>query len=303
MKAHSSLFFKFSKEIKMKQAIQFIIIPLLISALVSCGHASKEEGKTPLARVYDKYLYYEDIADMIPHGLSATDSINKIKTFVDFWVKRQAITKTAEINLAEEQKDVAKELEDYRMDLLIFRYKQKFIEQNLDTIVTQKQINDFYDAHQAEFKLAQPAVKATYIKILKTTPNISMIKSLYRSSREKDIEQVKNYCDEHAAVYNDYNNDWIYFKDLIIEIPTAIDNQENYLKTKSYVEAEDSVYVYLANIKNYRLKDAIAPEEFVGGNIQSIILKQRKQKLIDDVETNIYNNMLDKEEIELFDNQ
>lgn len=284
----------------MRIEMKLITIVFFGSLIISCGYAAQEEGKTPLARVHDKYLYYEDIADMIPDGLSSEDSINKIKSFVDFWVKRQALTKTAEINLAEEQKDVTKELEDYRMDLLIFRYKQKFIEQNLDTIVTEKQINEFYASHQTEFKLAQPAVKATFIKILRTTPNISMVRSLYRSSRETDAQQLKDYCDEHAALYNDFNNDWIYFKDLIIEIPIAIDDQEEYLKTKSYIEMNDSVYFYLVNIKNYRLKEATSPLEFVYGNIQSIILKQRKQALIDDIETNIFNNMLDKEEIELF---
>ncbi|MFN8254788.1 MAG: hypothetical protein U0W24_03810 [Bacteroidales bacterium] len=283
----------------MKLPVNVILFFCLLLGLLSCNN-QQDMNKTPIARVYDKFLYKEDLAGVVQSGLSAEDSINKVKSFIDFWVKRQAMTKTAELNLAEEQKDVTKELEDYRMDLLIFRYKQKFIEQNLDTIVTEKQINTFYTEHEAEFKLVQPAVKATFIKILKTTPNISMVKSLYRSAREKDIDMVFKYCKENSAEYKNFKNEWIYFKDVIIEIPFRVDDQEAFLKTNSFIEVEDSLYSYLLNITNYRLKDAVAPLVFVEGNIQGILLNQRKQSLIDDLETNIYYNMLDKKDIELF---
>jgi hypothetical protein len=283
-----------------------IFYAILLIGLVlqfSCDDKKKHQGKTPVARVYDKYLYKEDLAKVIPSGLSKEDSILKVKSYIDFWVKRYAMTKTAELNLAEEQKDVAEELENYRMDLLIFRYKQRFIEQNLDTIVTQKQITDFYQQHEKEFMLSQPAIKALFIKILKTSPNLSMIRNLYKSSREVDIKQVKDYCEEHSAHYNDYGDEWVYFKDIVIEIPTRIDDQELYLKTNTSIEAQDSAYLYLLNIKNYRLKDAISPINFVEGNIQSMILNQRKQELLNVIENNVYNSMIDKKDIELFENE
>ena len=235
--------------------MSFFVAGLVGSIFFSCNQAKQEEGKTPLARVHDKFLYLEDIAEMIPNEIPPQDSINKVKSFVDFWVREQAITKTAELNLPEEQKDVASELEKYRMTLLIERYKRKFLQQNLDTVVTAKQINDFYTTLQQEFKLEQPAVKATYIKILRTTPNIGMVRNIYRSSREKDKQELKNYCAEHAAVYEEFRNEWVYFKDLIIEIPLRIDDQEKYLKSKSYIEVNDSVYYYLVNIHNYRQKE------------------------------------------------
>jgi hypothetical protein len=260
----------------------------------------QHNGKTPVARVYDKYLYKEDLAGVVPSGSSREDSLLNVKSYIDFWIKRQAMTKTAELNLAEEQKDVTEELENYRMDLLIFRYKQRFIEQNLDTIVTRNQIMDFYKQHENEFLLTQPAMQATYIKILRTTPNISMIRNLYKSARENDQKQIKDYCDEHSAIYSDFNSEWVYFKDVVIEIPARIDDQELFLKSKNFIEAEDSAYLYFLNIKNYRLKDAVSPSIFVEDNIQSMILKQRKQELINDIERNVYNSMLDKKDIELF---
>jgi hypothetical protein len=289
-------------KLKMLKSAIYLIVAITLTFIINSCTKNKHGGKTPVARVYDKYLYKEDLAGMVA-GSNPEDSALKAKSYIDFWVKRQAMTKTAELNLPEEQKDVTEELENYRMDLLIFRYKQKFIEQNLDTIISHKQIMDFYGKHENEFMLPQPAIQGTYIKILRTTPNISMIRSLYRSSREGDQKQIKDYCDEHSATYNNFNNDWVYFKDVIIEIPIRIDDQEVFLKSKNSIEVRDSSYYYLVNIKNYRLKNEISPLIFVEGNIQSMLLKQRKEEIINGIENNIYNSMLDKNDIELFENK
>ncbi|MCF6241304.1 MAG: hypothetical protein L3J74_08170 [Bacteroidales bacterium] len=276
-----------------------MIIVLFTIVFFSCNKQEKEEGKTPVARVFDKYLYKEDLKDIVPAGLSPEDSIGRVRNYIDMWVKKQALMKTAELNLAEEQKDVSQELEDYRMTLLISRYKQIFMEQNLDTIITEEQIEDYYNAHPEVFKITQPAVIALYIKVLKTSPNIDVIKNKYRSSRERDIEELKNLCTESAAEYDDFNNEWIYFRDLIVNIPVRIDNQEKFLKTNKYIEAEDENYFYFVAIKNYRLKGATAPVKFVRGQISVGILNERKEKLIRELENNIYNNMLDNQEIEI----
>jgi len=274
----------------------FLLIGIMFG---SCNKVQKEEGKTPVARVFDKYLYKEDLKDIVPSGLSEEDSISRVHNYIDMWAKKQALMKTAELNLAEEQKDVSQELEDYRMTLLISRYKQIFMEQNLDTIITEQQIEEYYNAHPEVFKITQPAVMALYIKILKTSPNVEVIKRKYRSAKEKDIEEVKNLCIESSAEYDDFNNEWIYFRDLTLNIPIGIDDQEKFLKTNKYIEAEDENYMYFVHIKNYRLKGATAPVKFVRGQISVGILNDRKEKLIRELENNIYNNMLDSKKIEL----
>ncbi|OQY01782.1 MAG: hypothetical protein B6I20_07410 [Bacteroidetes bacterium 4572_117] len=245
----------------MKKTLIYMSFILLFS--LSCQKSDKDENKTMVARVQNKYLYKKDIADIVPKGLSYEDSINMVKNYIDMWVKKQAIMKTAELNLIEEQKDVSQELEDYRMTLLISRYKQLFLEQNLDTLITQKQIEDYYNAHPEVFRIYQPAVIALYIKILRTAPNIEVVKNKYRSARERDIQEVKDFSEVNAIRYDTFNDEWIYFKDLIVDIPIRIDNQQKFLETKNYIEVYDSTYYYFVKIKNYRLKNATAPIKFL----------------------------------------
>ncbi len=287
---------------RISRKVQNVLLLLFLLLVTSCSNSNESEKKA-LARVNETFLYEEDLQEIIPSGISKEDSLSRIKTYIDFWVKKQALMQTAEINLIEEQKDVTTELEDYRMKLLIYRYKQKFIEQNLDTIVTNSQIEKFYKEHQVEFHIGQPVIKALFIKIIKTNSNVSIVKRLYRSSRERDMQQLNDYCKQNATLYNDFNNGWIYFKDLLINIPIRINDQANFLSKNNYIETQDSLYYYFAKIKNYRLTNSIAPLVFVKGNIQSVILNKRKQKIIGDLENIIFNNMLDSKDIELFNNE
>ena len=149
------------------------------------------------------------------------------------------------------------------------------------------------------FKIYQPAVIALYIKILRTAPNIDVVRNNYRSSRERNIQELKAFCEENTENYDNFNDEWIYFKDLIVDIPIRIDDQQHFLKSNKYIEVYDSTYYYFVNIKNYRLKNATAPIKFVKGKIQVGILNDRKEKLNRDLENNIFNNMLDNNDIEI----
>ncbi len=283
----------------MKQLISLLLLTSIL--FVHCKPKS-DKDKTPVARVYDKYLYKEDLAKIIPKDATKQDSIEKIKKFIDFWVKEQAFTRTAELNLPEEQKDVSKELEKYRTTLLIERYKRSFLLHNLDTTITKNQIQAFYDKHKEEFKLTQPAIKVSYVKVLSTAPNIAQVARLYSSNLEKDKAKIQEYCDSHSALYQNFNNEWIYFNKLIIGVPLKVTDVDDFLKRKRYITVKDSIYSYYVNVSNYRLKGEVSPLIFVEDNIQSMLLNQRRRFLIDSLQTSVYNNMIDDRTIEIFDN-
>ena len=73
----------------------------------------------------------------------------------------------AEKELSKSEKNVDKELEDYRRSLLKYRYEQKYVNQRLDTAVTDAQIEKYYEAHIETFKLSLPIAKARFLDKLK----------------------------------------------------------------------------------------------------------------------------------------
>jgi len=92
---------------------------LLATMMTACGNEDIHNGKTPIARVFDSYLYYEDLGELVPKGASSSDSTLLVQQYINVWVKQQLMIKKAELNLKPEEMDVQKQLEEYRNNLLM----------------------------------------------------------------------------------------------------------------------------------------------------------------------------------------
>ena len=62
----------------------------------------------------------------------------------------------------------------------------------------------------------------------------------------------------------------------------------------------DSLNIYLLDIIEYREKGDTAPLEYYRDVITSILMNKRKLKLIDDLEQNLLNDAMSKEEFEVY---
>ena len=107
---------------------------LILSILSGCGYLSKTSpGDMEVAKVGDKLLLRKELAAVLPRGITKPDSINQSKFYIQRWVRQELMLKQAEENLTEDQKDVQRELDEYRTSLIIHRYQQQLINQKLDT--------------------------------------------------------------------------------------------------------------------------------------------------------------------------
>ncbi|MBQ2099329.1 MAG: hypothetical protein II480_14205, partial [Bacteroidales bacterium] len=104
---------------KIRQILAALLLAIMTTA---CGNEDIHNGKTPIARVFDSYLYYEDLGDLVPKGASPEDSTSLVLQYTNVWVKQQLMIKKAELNLTPEQMDVQKQLDEYRGNLLIYKY-------------------------------------------------------------------------------------------------------------------------------------------------------------------------------------
>ncbi len=267
--------------------------------LYSCSFFEKDNEK--VVRVFDKYLYINEISSVIPDGTSPDDSLVKAKSFIDMWVQKQLLLKKAELNLDDEQKDVEKQLEDYRTSLLIFKYKQLFLQQKLDTIISLRDIESYYQQHSADFLLQSPAIKGFYAKLLKTDPNIDNLKYWLESRNVRDIQKLKDYCLRRAVLCETFKEDWTLFENILKDLKIHIPDVEKFLKTEKKISVSDSAYQYFVFIKEFRLKNQTAPLNFVKNYIESILLNKRKNQLINELENNIYQNALNQNNVEYFE--
>ncbi len=278
----------------------FIKTILLILALAGCKKGSQQSEDFPVARVIDKYLYISQLKDAIPSGLSEVDSLTWVKEYLDRWVRKELILNKAEENLTEEEKNVQKQIEDYRTSLLIFRYEQNLIQQKIDTTIGKDEIVSYFTENSSNFILNAPIVKALFIKLPRNAPDIGKVRRWYRSEDPENIKKLDAYCFQHAEKYDYFDEGWVQFDLIKKQIPSMYSSNEYVLKNRKNIEVKDSSYVYFVHIYDYRLAGSTSPLETVEGKIRNIILNKRKIQFINRLESEIYNDALNRENFNIY---
>ncbi len=258
----------------------------------------KKPNQKPIAKVHNKYLYEGDIADIFPKGITPRDSALIAKKFVDNWINKELMLRKAEMNLSDKDKNFDKQIADYRASLIIYKYQQQLLNQKLDTIISQREIMNYYEQNSSNFILNQNAVRGMFIKVSRGAPNIDKIKTWYRN--ENDTPLLESYGYQYAVKYDYFNDDWFYFDLLLREIPVEIPDQARFLRNNNYIETNDSLYYYFAGIKEYKLKSNVAPLSLVEENIRSIIINKRKLEFLQNLEKNVYGEAVSKNLFELY---
>lgn len=278
-----------------------IYLFILMGLLSSCSFFERDNKQEAVARVEDKYLLFSEIQDIAPKDVSKEDSALIVSNYIQNWVKEKLILNRAELNLADQQKNFKKQLEDYRASLIIYSYEKALIQQKLDTNVNEEEIKSFYEENKPNFELKDDIVKVRYLKVSKNAPKIKKIQKIYNSDKEDDIIELKEYGHQYAEKFHFLDDRWILFDELVKEVPIRINEREKLLKDQKHLEVEDSLSYYFVYIKGRRIKSELSPLSFERKNIKSIILNKRKLSLINTIKTELYQDALYKKDIEIYD--
>jgi len=273
------------------KSVHFLFVFLIILT-GSCNNALFDKPEKPLARVSDKYLYLSDIIGLIPEGTSPKDSESISQSYIENWIKNQLLIQKAEKNLTREQKDFTRQLEDYRNSLIIYRYESELIRQNLDTNISDKEIETYYFANQKNFELKNNILQVVYVKTDTKSPKNRILRKLVKSDLEEDRDSLAQFCMHNAIEFETIDHDWITFDELIQRVPVITYNPEVWLSNNKFVQLYKDSYTYYVHILDYRLSDGVSPLDFERENIRSVILNNRKKKLIKTMHKEIYDQAL-----------
>ncbi|MCF8218178.1 MAG: hypothetical protein K9I29_08140 [Bacteroidales bacterium] len=280
---------------------KLIYIILIFTILLSgCQYFNRPQEEEPLARVGEKYLYKKDLKGLISNSADPQDSIQTAENYIDNWIQKQVVLQKAEENLPEYQLDVEKKLQEYRRSLIIHKYETELVRQNLDTIISDKQIKEYYENHKDEFKLTDNIVRVLYVKVRSDAPNQRQLSSFLRSDNPDEQQKLKEYCERYAVNYFLDEDSWLYFKDLLKEIPIETYNQENYLQNNRYIVEKDSMFNYYLYIKGFRIKESTSPLAFEKSRIRDIIINKRKMELVREMKESVLDEARKKNKIERY---
>lgn len=235
-----------------------------------------------IVQVFNATLSEDDLMPLFRGNLSFEDSVFIRSEFIDDWIRRQIILHESKNILNDSEKDFNQEINSLKEDLLYQAALQKLILERIDTLLTDTDLQNFYEENASEFELVQNLVKLRFYKI--PNNNTAVLKywdefqkensSIYKTLRELAVNQNGNYFETTKS--------WLRFDDVLKELPINTYNQENYLQNNKFINIKDGDFIYFIEIVDFLIKSEISPFEFEKDRIKNILLNQKKlaQKIL-----------------------
>lgn len=282
-----------------KSMVKYIMTILALLIVFGCSNTKNSNDKV-LAEVGSKKLYLSDVSAVLPNDLDLADSSLMADDYIKKWVKQELMLLKAEENLSSQQKNLEKEIEEYRNSLIIYKYKNNLMAQRMDTTVSETEINDYYENNTDNFKLNTNIVKAIFIKIPDDLSKSGQLKEMCNDTTNTGINELREYCVQYAKLFDIFTDHWVDFRLVTQNLPEQVENSGQFLRQNSVIEMNDSDYYYLVSIVDYKLKNDQAPREYVRDNIKNLILNRRKIDFLKELESTIYSEGLRKNNFKIY---
>ena len=268
-----------------------------ILTLASCDIAGNlVHDDNVVARAAGEKLYRTTLESYIPDGTAPADSARMAQQYIQSWASEAILLKKAQKELGKEGRDVSREMEDYRRSLLRYRYEQQYINDRLDTLITEAQIKDYYEAHSETFTLARPIMKVRFISFFKDSPYKAEILDLLPATGggERDLDSLALLS---AVRYIDNSDVWTDAAVLSREFGTDWETMISQLRSNYIImEGEDVRAAYVFQI----ISKGKAPLEFCAPTIRDNILSARKRGLLEKLEQDLLTEAQDKKDFVIY---
>ncbi len=264
------------------------VILIVLSAFVSCRAISSFlSNDEVVAGVGSEKLYRSELNMLIPKGIAPEDSIRLARQYINTWALDQVFLNVAEEQLSKSEQDVTKELEDYRKSLLKFKYEQLYVNERLDTAVSDDMVEQYYEVNREKFNLQRPIVKARYLRIANDSPAAKKIREKMSSDNAQDIIDADSLAYSSALKFATWGNEWIDIVTLAREF--SMDHVALNMSIKGkWVENVDTTGILnLAYISEIIREGQLAPIEYCTPSIKDMIISARKQELITSLEQDL----------------
>ena len=254
-----------------------------------------------MARVNDSYLYVEDLKALVAEGTSKEDSMFVVNGFINRWATQLLLVDGAERNLSEsKQENYERLVNQYKKDLYTKAYLEALVKKSIDTVISDAEAQQVYEANKETFKLNEELVRFRYLTIPKNAINEDVIRERFKRFNNED----KKYLDSISVQFKSYSlNDslWIQSSQIVNKISAVnSENKKELLKKSNFIQLKDSLDLYLVQIKDVLYQNDTAPLDYVKSTVDQIIINKRKLELIKKLETDITKDAIKNKQFEIY---
>lgn len=277
----------------------FLSMSVLLALVGACSQFEGAEGTEDklVAKVHNKALYLSDMEGMFPEGTSAEDSSFIIQIFTNRWMREALLLHEAEQNIPSDL-NIDKLVRDYRASLIRHSYEKILVQELLDSTVTDEQLAEFYERNKQQYQLETPIVRCFFVKVPVPAPEASALRQMW-NNKEADLEALADYCKKHADTYLLKDSTWYRVEDIALEMPKGTVTVDNVSAKQDFSQRDDE-YQYYFKVFEVKNRRDIAPLSYIKGQARKVMLRDRKEKLLEDMIEAMYQRELRRNNIKTY---
>ncbi|MFO7999813.1 MAG: hypothetical protein R6U46_01110 [Marinilabilia sp.] len=277
-----------------------VLLAGLALVLFTCRESGNGAESDPVVKVGNEVLTEKELEKVLPSGIKGEDSSSLADDYVNRWVKNKLFLRQAEAHLSEEEKDVSQELDEYRTSLLVNIYQQKMLEQKYSPLLKEEEIEEYYEEMQDNFKLQENILKGILLKLPRDAPRQSEVRRWCRSGNSEHLVELENYSMQYAEGFDQFLDEWVPFQRINSNLPDPIEDEERFLRYNRYHESTDEQYRYFVVVTDHMTIGDTAPLSYVDDRIKAILLNKKRGEFIKSLEEELYDEALEKKNINFY---
>ena len=190
-------------------------------------------------------MFKEDLNFLLPKNIDKNDSIVLTRSIINSLAIQQLLLKKAAENTSQNDNAEINDLvRDYRQALLINGYKERLIKQQLDTVIEQEEIINYYKKNNNNFRLNEELVKTRYIHFSNDLIDKKEVLKFLKKGSIEDLEALElRQLSFKKMMLSD--SVWTPLENVLLKLPFS---RNDLLKKTDLIKKEDSLGLYLSLI-------------------------------------------------------
>ena len=245
-----------------------------------------------IAQVGDKKLRESDVQSIYAQATTAEDSTALLEIYVDRWVKKELKLRAAENLFRDSEEAIEAMVNEYRNSLLTRRLDQYYVDQELDTLFTDAQIEEYYNRHPSDFRLDRTVVRGRQMLVPSNFRQTTKLREAMRSTSVDKLQDWHDMCQKNNLEIQEYSL-WVDYTEFLSTLPTSRGRKYEELLKKDVLQemrVDDGRYYFV--VTDIRRAGDAAPLERVRETIKRILFNQRQSEIIRAHEEQIYKEAL-----------
>lgn len=278
-----------------------ILFFLACTLIFSCNYFSSDPDSRVIARVNETFLYADEIEELLPESTTTEDSIVLVNNYINRWATQLLLFNGAKNNLSiDQQTDFNKLISEYKYDLYTKAYLNALVKKTIDTVVSNQEADQVYQANKLMFKLNEDLVKFRYIQLPLETVEVESIQEMFTRFNSSD-QEVLDSLKIHFKSFFLNDSVWIAINNIKEDkIKSLFNDNPQLLKKTNFIKQNDSIGISLIHIEDKLISGGYAPLEYVKPTVEKIVVNKRKLTLIKQLENDITKDAIKNNQFEIY---